>query len=936
MSFNCIRTYFYTAVGLVIVAVFFAGCTTPSILVTREQQSGDMLFNQYNYPEAVTHYQKMLDASKNLGVYRNLSMEADVLRKIANCYVMMGRYDNAENNIDLALINDSIENNTLSIIKDHRMIGKIRLYSGNNFGAIKSFERSLALSEGMDQSLKNTNKNSIAENQLALGQLYATMGRFDKSLELTGKSLALFKETANRDGEMETLLLMASVYYNLGDLEMSKELTGRSMAIAEELKLGLSRHLNNLARISATLGEYQDAIRMEELALAEAYKNNIAAQRIWFTIRLGDLYKDLGDSERSVEYYKRARLLRDTLNLESENVSASIMLREGDLLSARTYFISQGSDVGAGISYLRLAEIALENMDLDEAINNLENAGYLFQNTKNRLGIASISLHTGIYHSLRKEYEDAIHYFDIVAGYNEFPELHWQSLYRKGLIFEEMGKLTDARDSYLESVDIIEKIRGNLSIEEFKNSFINNKVDVYDRLIGVYLKLNKPTLALDYTERAKARSFYEMLANRKINYTSDNADSLIQDEQAKRFEIQQLYKQLQSTENSSIYQNDTREINRQALTRELEAMQEEYDNILIKLKLFNPEYSDIVSFSPVSYEEVRASLKEKTTILSYWISDQEIQIWHISGKEITHKSVAVARTELTGLISDARTHIATNATSQANSDLEKLYKLLIEPVEEGLKDVSSLVIIPNKSLHFLPFQALRKESGDYLVSSYNITYEPSLSVYHLKHKTTPIAEPGFFGVALGDISIGLNIGLPGTEDELNKIIPLFENTRSSFGKNSTETFVKENIGKYNYIHLATHGIFNFEQPAYSFLLFPPSEKDDGRLTVNEVMELNLESRLVTLSACETGLGYLNRGDEMIGLSRSFLFAGSSAVIVSLWSVADYQTSLLMSKFYTYIKDHSLEESLALAQREVMGQFPNPFYWSPFILIGNGN
>ena len=192
-----------------------------------------------------------------------------------------------------------------------------------------------------------------------------------------------------------------------------------------------------------------------------------------------------------------------------------------------------------------------------------------------------------------------------------------------------------------------------------------------------------------------------------------------------------------------------------------------------------------------------------------------------------------------------------------------------------------------------------------------------------------------FGAALADVSVGFNIGLPGTEEELKKILPLFKENLSAFGEECTETLVKEKIGKYNYVHLATHGIFNFEQPVYSFLLFPPNETDDGRLTVHEVMSLSLDSRLVTLSACETGLGYLDRGDEMVGLSRSFLYAGSGAVIVSLWSVADYQTSLLMSKFYSYIDSYTLEESLAMAQREVMQEYPNPFFWAPFIIIGNG-
>jgi CHAT domain-containing protein len=104
--------------------------------------------------------------------------------------------------------------------------------------------------------------------------------------------------------------------------------------------------------------------------------------------------------------------------------------------------------------------------------------------------------------------------------------------------------------------------------------------------------------------------------------------------------------------------------------------------------------------------------------------------------------------------------------------------------------------------------------------------------------------------------------------------------------------------------------------------------------VHEVFELSLNSNLVTLSACETGLGNIDRGDELQGLSRAFIYAGSASVIVSLWSVADYQTSILMSEFYARLKDHPAGEALALAQRDLMKQFPQPFFWAPFILIGN--
>jgi CHAT domain-containing protein len=192
------------------------------------------------------------------------------------------------------------------------------------------------------------------------------------------------------------------------------------------------------------------------------------------------------------------------------------------------------------------------------------------------------------------------------------------------------------------------------------------------------------------------------------------------------------------------------------------------------------------------------------------------------------------------------------------------------------------------------------------------------------------------GFALTDIMIDNKPGLPGTSDELNKINQLFPEKISYSGLAGTESLIKLNAPQSNIIHFATHGSYNYRQPLYSYLLFPPDNTDDGHLNVYEVLEMNLNAKLVTLSACETGLGNLSNGDELTGLSRAFLFAGSSSVIVSLWAVADYPTSLLMTKFYTYLKTYPVQEALSIAQREVIKVFPQPQYWSPFILIGNGN
>jgi CHAT domain-containing protein len=268
--------------------------------------------------------------------------------------------------------------------------------------------------------------------------------------------------------------------------------------------------------------------------------------------------------------------------------------------------------------------------------------------------------------------------------------------------------------------------------------------------------------------------------------------------------------------------------------------------------------------------------------------------------------------------------------------LKDLYNILVKPVEAELISCRNLIIIPNQSLHFLPFQTLLDGNGEYLVQKFNLVYAPSAGVYLLCREKENGEGSKFMGMALSDVVVGNNIGLPGTEAELKKILPLFPDNMAAFGKESTETFARENSGKCDFIHFATHGTFNYRQPLYSYLLFPPSGDDDGRLNVHEVLEMSLNAKLVTLSACETGLGNISQGDELTGLSRAFLFAGSSAVIVSLWSVADYPTAMLMTNFYHYLQDHTMQEALSMAQRDVMKQYPQPSYWAPFVLIGNGN
>jgi CHAT domain-containing protein len=210
--------------------------------------------------------------------------------------------------------------------------------------------------------------------------------------------------------------------------------------------------------------------------------------------------------------------------------------------------------------------------------------------------------------------------------------------------------------------------------------------------------------------------------------------------------------------------------------------------------------------------------------------------------------------------------------------------------------------------------------------------------------------------AVGNESLNGFDALPATAIEVSTLGSMYKDDIADdvVGKPFTETFFKTNAHNYAMLHLATHGIFNASQPLHSYLLMHPTDRDDGLLTIDEIFSLELNSDLVALSACETALGDLSRGDELVGLSRAFIYAGAPAVIVSLWKVDDASTAWLMARFHKHlVEGKSMAQALTFAQRELLKsaavkgntnvqalkidavKASQPDHWAPFILIGDG-
>lgn len=289
---------------------------------------------------------------------------------------------------------------------------------------------------------------------------------------------------------------------------------------------------------------------------------------------------------------------------------------------------------------------------------------------------------------------------------------------------------------------------------------------------------------------------------------------------------------------------------------------------------------------------------------------------------------------------------------------ENLYRTLIGPVEDAgwLRGVDRLYIVPHAILNYLPFAVLARsvstESGSdrvndatrayklnrndrLLIDDFTIAYLPAAATLVYGGQTTSSSKSA---LAMAPANTRLRY----TQQESKDVSAFFPARHMLLlGARATETSFKRFADTYDVIHLATHGYLNKVNPLLSGVTLEPDSENDGRLEVHEILELRLNAKLVTLSACDTALGggYFTEvpaGDDLVGLTRAFLFAGSTTVMASLWEVNDLSASRLMRGFYQRLGKTDKAAALASAQREMRQRgapYGHPYYWSAFILVG---
>jgi CHAT domain-containing protein len=450
------------------------------------------------------------------------------------------------------------------------------------------------------------------------------------------------------------------------------------------------------------------------------------------------------------------------------------------------------------------------------------------------------------------------------------PVVGYQLHALNGTIHACRDDLASARTEFQRAIDEFEGVRANISRDELRLNYLKDKVPVYEMLLSADLRLWEQTKrkeileeAFEAAERSKSRTLTDLLAGSVASLKQMNISSI---------------------------------------------------------------------------EEVRQALAPDAVLVEYVIVNDEVSAFCLSHDDFAVTQNICSKNELSKRFGFVQYHLdrfaynpegakarGSMALFNIQDHLQKLYEMLIRPLEEFLVDATSLVVVPFDFLHYLPFHALF-DGSLYLADRFIISYAPAATIHRMFIERHARSEGNALLIGVPDEAAPL-IGA-----EIDGIRSVTPNARSFIGSAATRECLTREMETARIIHIASHATFRQDNPLFSSI-----QLHDGSINFFDIYNLRTSASLITLSGCGTGLSKVVAGDELLGLVRGFLYAGATSVVISLWDVNDRTTADLMRYFYANLAaGHSKGESLKLAMLRLRKDEPHPYYWAPFLLIGDAS
>ena len=810
-------------------------------------------------------------------------------------------------------------------------LGVVRENMGGYTEALEKFRESFSLYQEIGEL------DATAFQYRRIGRIhYLRLGRYEKARENFLAALDIYREQGDAKGEAEVLYEIGLTFEKVGLFDQATERYKHAQQLAQEIDdpFLLATADLYLANIAWFQGDYQTAFQLLSQANKRAKHLDDPQMRIMVSNTRGLIYWTLNETDKGLLHLQDAVTLSEASDIQTELASSLnnlglIYRQRGEQAAALEHFNrakaideSLNSQWGLGYDHRNIGMSLLALKRLKEAEEHFLKAERISKEIHNVINWVKALLELGNVNQALNRPTEALPYYEQayqLAKKYGIPEVEWRAAAGKAKIFQQQGNLPEALTWFNQGVEVVEGMRASLKIDELRNSFQTNKLDIYREIITLLITMNRTDDAFNYLERSRSRSFIDLLGNQKLSFKNEGDQDAWEQINA-----------LASTRDSLQAELGSYEEPPTDLQEQYQRAQIAYEEAILDVKQQNPALSSFVAVDPLNLTGIQDLIAPKVGLLSYFLTNNQLYLWLITKEQTIFKRVSVTEEELARLVTRYRQLV--QHIEPVDEELQKLYGYLIQPIQPLLKNLDFLGIIPDGPLHFLSFSAL-KHGPVYLVDDIPLFYAPSASVFQFtfaKRQT----EKNDNVLAIGNPDLGnFNYDLPLAELEANSIKWNYPQMDILTGAKASKEWVVDNISKYGIIHLAAHGEFDEFNPLLSSLWLASPDPENRRLTVKEVFGLELNADLVTLSACQTGLGKLKAG-ELIGLNRAFIYAGTHALVSALWRVDDLSTSVMMKHFYRNYVTSNKAKSLRQAQLIVKKDFPHPSYWAGFSLVGD--
>lgn len=866
------------------------------------------------------------------------------------------------------------------------LLGWAELLSGRGdmARAVQQLERALALEE------KDHPENLRAVTVLfRLGNAANQQDDAEEAERLYRRAYALILRAAPGSSfESAATNNLAMIEHRRGNLAQAEFFAARAVAVQEKLTPSGEPLINRLltyGNVIYTRGDFAGA----EAAFLRAKKilENVYPESpsLASTLdHLGTIAYERGDHDAAEDLFRRALVLYEKLDPSGREALDSLAgfgeaaLRQGQGEKAEEWWrraLAASTKYNSGPkqawSLRGLAEAARLQGRQAEAEELLRQALAVWQDIyPEALETGLIHLSLGLLLLEQEKTEDAESHLRAAIGIHaregrSFPEGH-QALARLQV---QRGRREEAAASYLAAFEALEAQRMRLGgAPESQWLYGSSLGDLYFEAAENQIALARPREAWELIERGRARGFQEVLAQRDLRFAAELPADLYAESRRLAAEYDRTQAALAAWEPAQgAGELEKLESRLRDLRLEQAASQE-------RIRQASPRLRDLASPVPLDLAAARSALDPGTVLLTYSVGASRSYLFVIEadgvpGPGLSFYQLAIGREDLQkeietfrGLLGRPDTLLA--AVQQRGRDL---YDLLVRPAEPALARADRWLISSDGPLHVLPFAALR--AGDqYLAERKPIHVAASATVYKEIQATRPekpavaamemlaVGDPLYpAGLAARDetdpqVQTALRRGfrlepLPATRSEVEAIANLFPQGTTLLGRDATEETIKSLAPRARRLHFACHGLLDERFPLNSGLALsiperPEAGRDNGLLQAWEVFEeVRLSADLVTLSACDSGLGQEMGGEGLVGLVRAFQFAGARSVLASMWSVSDASTAVLMKGFYTYLRQGKpKDEALQAAQLDLIhaqqGELSHPYNWAGFSLHGD--